>query len=128
MQVDVILENCRNLVSLVLIVSKPELVIFLEQKKGPWDVKRKETAAIHPALSSHDTQGLLPKKPDIEDLFKKVLLGKYRSCGLGNLYLMKDWDCKGECEGHLVYAANNHSNHFEYRIGLNLHSNMFENQ
>uniref|UniRef100_A0A8C0DMH3 KRAB domain-containing protein n=1 Tax=Balaenoptera musculus TaxID=9771 RepID=A0A8C0DMH3_BALMU len=30
---DVMLENCRNLVSLVLIVSKPELVIFLEQKK-----------------------------------------------------------------------------------------------
>ncbi|XP_077919560.1 KRAB domain-containing protein 5-like isoform X2 [Halichoerus grypus] len=33
-----------------LIVSKPDLVSFLEQKKDPWDVKRKKTVAFHPGI------------------------------------------------------------------------------
>ncbi|XP_059761387.1 KRAB domain-containing protein 5-like [Balaenoptera ricei] len=45
---DVMLGNYRNLVSSGLIVSKPDLVTFLEQKKDPGDVKGKETTAIHP--------------------------------------------------------------------------------
>ncbi|XP_014649651.1 PREDICTED: putative protein ZNF720 [Ceratotherium simum simum] len=45
---DVMLENYRNLVSLGLVVSKPDLIAFLEQKMAPWDVRRKETIAIHP--------------------------------------------------------------------------------
>ncbi|XP_014635372.1 PREDICTED: putative protein ZNF720 [Ceratotherium simum simum] len=45
---DVMLENYRNLVSLGLVVSKPDLITLLEQKMAPWDVKRKETIAIHP--------------------------------------------------------------------------------
>ncbi|XP_070354865.1 KRAB domain-containing protein 5 [Equus asinus] len=45
---DVMLENCRNLLSLGLIASKPELVTFLEQKKDPWLVKRQKKIAIHP--------------------------------------------------------------------------------
>ncbi|XP_030616246.1 putative protein ZNF720 [Delphinapterus leucas] len=44
---DVMLENYKNLVSLGP-VSKPDLVTFMEQKKGPWDVKGMETIAIHP--------------------------------------------------------------------------------
>jgi len=35
-----------------LIMSKPDLVMFLEQEKQLWDVKRKETVAIHPAVIS----------------------------------------------------------------------------
>ena len=38
------------------------------------------------------------KKPCIEGLFVNVL-GNYESCHLGNLYLMKDWECKGAREG-----------------------------
>ncbi|XP_034494997.1 putative protein ZNF720 isoform X3 [Ailuropoda melanoleuca] len=37
-----------------LVVSKPDLVIFLEQKRELWDVKGKETVAIHPVLCSPD--------------------------------------------------------------------------
>ncbi|XP_064437926.1 KRAB domain-containing protein 5-like isoform X20 [Mirounga angustirostris] len=44
---DVMLENYGHLLFLGLIVSKPDLVIFLEQKKELWDVKRKKTVAIH---------------------------------------------------------------------------------
>nr|XP_035939652.1 putative protein ZNF720 [Halichoerus grypus] len=45
---DVMLENYGNLLFLGLVVSKPDLVIFLEQKRELWDVKGKETVAIHP--------------------------------------------------------------------------------
>ena len=45
---DVMLENYRNLASLAgLVVSKPDLVTFLEQMKNPWDVRRLEMPAIY---------------------------------------------------------------------------------
>ncbi|XP_068849228.1 KRAB domain-containing protein 5-like [Capricornis sumatraensis] len=44
---DVMLENYRNLASLGLVVSKPDLVTFLEQMKNPWDVRRLETPAVY---------------------------------------------------------------------------------
>uniref|UniRef100_A0A8C9J560 KRAB domain-containing protein n=1 Tax=Panthera tigris altaica TaxID=74533 RepID=A0A8C9J560_PANTA len=44
---DVMLETYRHLLFLGL-VSKPDLVIVLEQKKELWGVKRKETVASHP--------------------------------------------------------------------------------
>ncbi|XP_075865711.1 KRAB domain-containing protein 5-like isoform X6 [Microcebus murinus] len=48
---DVMLENYRNLFSLGLIASKPELITFLEQRQDPWNVKRHETVAKHPGRS-----------------------------------------------------------------------------
>uniref|UniRef100_A0A673UE57 KRAB domain-containing protein n=1 Tax=Suricata suricatta TaxID=37032 RepID=A0A673UE57_SURSU len=47
---DVMLENYGHLLFLGLIVSKPGLVIFLEQKKDVWDVRRKETEASCPGM------------------------------------------------------------------------------
>uniref|UniRef100_A0A8C6BDY9 KRAB domain-containing protein n=1 Tax=Monodon monoceros TaxID=40151 RepID=A0A8C6BDY9_MONMO len=55
---DVILENYKNLVSLGP-VSKPDLVTFMEQKKGPWDVKGMETIAIHPGTGDPTQQFLV---------------------------------------------------------------------
>ncbi|XP_053762290.1 KRAB domain-containing protein 5-like [Panthera pardus] len=45
---DVMLENYGHLHFLGLVVSKPDLVIFLEHKKDVWVMKRKETVATHP--------------------------------------------------------------------------------
>ncbi|KAG8513066.1 putative protein ZNF720 [Galemys pyrenaicus] len=45
---DVILENHRNLVSLGFTVSKPDLVVFLEQRDESWEVKRKGTVVTSP--------------------------------------------------------------------------------
>ncbi|KAI4534872.1 hypothetical protein MG293_015732 [Ovis ammon polii] len=39
-----------------LVVSKPDLVTFLEQMKNPWDVRRLETPAVYTGLTLVDTQ------------------------------------------------------------------------
>lgn len=49
-------------------------------------------------MPSQNTQGLL-QKLSIEDAFHKMLLVRYGWYGLDNLYLIKDWECEGECEG-----------------------------
>uniref|UniRef100_A0A8D2D1H0 KRAB domain-containing protein n=1 Tax=Sciurus vulgaris TaxID=55149 RepID=A0A8D2D1H0_SCIVU len=43
---DVMLENYRNLVFLVLTVSKPFLVTFIDQRRDPWNLKRQETLVV----------------------------------------------------------------------------------
>ncbi|XP_045844332.1 putative protein ZNF720 [Meles meles] len=45
---DVMLENYGHLLFLGLLLSKPDLIIYLEQEKQLWDVKRKETVGFHP--------------------------------------------------------------------------------
>ncbi|XP_043753912.1 putative protein ZNF720 [Cervus elaphus] len=50
---DVMLENYRNLASLAgLVVSKPDLITFLEQMKNPWDVRRLEMPAMYTGVCS----------------------------------------------------------------------------
>ncbi|XP_045842746.1 putative protein ZNF720 [Meles meles] len=44
---DVMLENYGHLRFLGLLLSKPDLIMFLEQEKQLWDVKRKETVGFH---------------------------------------------------------------------------------
>uniref|UniRef100_F2Z406 Predicted gene, 28041 n=1 Tax=Mus musculus TaxID=10090 RepID=F2Z406_MOUSE len=45
---NVMLENFSHLVFLGLAVSKPFLVTFLEQRQGPWDMKRQGMATVYP--------------------------------------------------------------------------------
>lgn len=47
------------------------------------------------------------------------------------LFFLNPYSLKGNLknmESHQPYAANNHSDHYEYRLGLNIYSNMCENQ
>ncbi|XDB60375.1 hypothetical protein AB1E18_013747 [Capra hircus] len=96
---DVMLENYRNLASLAgLVVSKPDLVTFLEQMKTPWDVRRLAMPAIYTAVSSHNTHGLMSKSPRLENLIQKANLGIHERAHLGNEHLMKDQEYTGVCE------------------------------
>ncbi|XP_042823908.1 zinc finger protein 429-like [Panthera tigris] len=101
---DVMLENYGHLLFLGLAVSKPDLVMFLEEKKELCDVNEKETIATPPAISSNDTQSLLPK-PCIESCFQNVSLGRYKQSALENLHLMIDWDNDGESAEHPRYEG-----------------------
>ncbi|XP_024835107.1 zinc finger protein 519 isoform X3 [Bos taurus] len=75
-----------------LVVSKLDLVTFLEQMKEPRRIRRMNTVAVYPALSPQDTQDLMPKNPGLEDVFPKANLGKYEVFRLRNLHLMNDWE------------------------------------
>ncbi|KAB0337648.1 hypothetical protein FD754_025067 [Muntiacus muntjak] len=57
---DVMLETYGNLTSLGLVVSKPDLVTFLEQMKNPWDVRRTDTTATYLGPRSSEEVSLCP--------------------------------------------------------------------
>uniref|UniRef100_A0A673TAU8 Uncharacterized protein n=1 Tax=Suricata suricatta TaxID=37032 RepID=A0A673TAU8_SURSU len=96
---DVMLENYGHLFFLGCLVSKPDLVIFLEKKQVLWDVKRKETVASYPAVSLDDTEKLLPKI-FTESSFQRMSVDTYKPSAVENEYLVMDWKKDGESEGH----------------------------
>ena len=59
-----------------LVVSKPDLVTFLEQMKNPWDVRRLETPAVYTGRG----QWMKPTSPQQE---QGLVRNSSLSCGLG---------------------------------------------
>uniref|UniRef100_M3XRK0 Uncharacterized protein n=1 Tax=Mustela putorius furo TaxID=9669 RepID=M3XRK0_MUSPF len=98
---DEMLENYGHLHFLEtgLTVSKPNLIMFLEQDKELRDVKRKDTVALHAAVSSHDTQSFLLQR-SIEGSFQNGSIPRYKHSAVEILHLRIDWDNDGEREGH----------------------------
>uniref|UniRef100_A0A7N5KBN6 KRAB domain-containing protein n=1 Tax=Ailuropoda melanoleuca TaxID=9646 RepID=A0A7N5KBN6_AILME len=68
---DVMLENYGHLLFLGFILSKPDLITFLEQEKQLWDVKRKETVAFHPDAQFYLS---LTEKHLLSNIIKLVIL------------------------------------------------------
>ncbi|XP_077622834.1 zinc finger protein 682-like isoform X1 [Crocuta crocuta] len=96
---DVMLENYGHLLFLGFVVSKLDLVIFLEQKRERSDVKRKETVGSYPAVSSNGPQSLLPKMC-IETSFQRVSVGRCKDSVIENGLLVIDGNSVGERQGH----------------------------
>lgn len=61
-------------------------------------MKRQEIVVKALAMYSYYNQGCSSEE-DIEDSFQKVILGRYGSCGLENLPLIKNQESMGNCEG-----------------------------
>nr|XP_020009884.1 zinc finger protein 2-like [Castor canadensis] len=91
---DVMLENYSNLVSVVLTVSKPDLVIFLEQGQDPCREKKEETAEKHPGMSFHYKQTLFTEERQ-QDSFQTLILQEHENIGPDNFLVRKSWE--GAC-------------------------------
>lgn len=94
---DVTLENFSHLLSLGLVISKPDIIFLLEQGKEPWTVTNYMTRPWHPGVASRGDavpqQGLL----EIES-FKKEEVKSFQCCDLEDSNGMDDWACRDQFE------------------------------
>ncbi|KAM9226200.1 zinc finger protein 470-like [Dugong dugon] len=94
------LENYRNLVSVGLCISKPDMISLLEQGKEPWEVNRQMTRGLCPDLEYvWVTKELFPKQDIYEEkLSQEMLMEKLRSCGLECSIFRENWKCENQFE------------------------------
>lgn len=78
---DVTLENFSHLLSLGLVISKPDVIILLEQGKEPWIVTNYMTRPWHPGVASRGDG--VPQQGRLEiESFKKEEVKSFQRCGL----------------------------------------------
>ncbi|XP_008844844.1 zinc finger protein 28 homolog [Nannospalax galili] len=116
----VMLDNYRNLASLGLCTSKPEMIASLEQGKDPWMVKREMTRGRCANLKAvWETKEFPPKDLDEEKLSHTAIRKRLMHCRPQCSVLEENWDGDALFETQLgVEVTRNMAGDISRQLGL----------